>query len=63
MLENLLSALALMLIIEGILPFLFPDKWRQTFIKLVQMEDGQIRFFGLTAMIIGLVLLLIITGN
>ena len=55
--DLLLGALALMLIIEGVLPFLAPSLWRDTFRRITQMSDGQIRFFGLTSMLIGLLLL------
>ena len=54
---TLLMAFALMLVIEGLLPFLAPNAWRETFRRLMQLSDGQIRFFGLTSMIIGLGLL------
>ena len=53
----LLTALALMLIIEGVLPFLVPALWRETFRRLTEMSDGQIRFVGLTSMLAGLLLL------
>ncbi|HEX6005268.1 MAG TPA: DUF2065 domain-containing protein [Burkholderiales bacterium] len=56
----LLTALALMLVIEGVLPFLLPALWRQTFRKLTEMSDGQIRFIGLTSMLAGLLLLFIV---
>ena len=56
---TLLLAIALMLVVEGLLPFLAPKVWRETFLRLMQLTDGQIRFFGLTSMIIGLILLLI----
>jgi hypothetical protein len=56
---TLLMALALMLVIEGLLPFLAPKLWRDTFRRLMLLTDGQIRFFGLTSMIAGLVLLLV----
>ena len=56
---TLLMALALMLVIEGLLPFLAPKLWRETFQRLMQLSDGQIRFFGLTSMIAGLLLLYI----
>jgi hypothetical protein len=59
MATTLLMALALMLVIEGVLPFLAPKLWRETFQRLMQLSDGQIRFFGLTSMIAGLVLLYI----
>jgi len=53
----LLTAFALMLIIEGVLPFLLPAIWRETFKRLTEMSDGQIRFIGLTSMLVGLLLL------
>ena len=53
-----LMALALMLILEGLLPFLAPNLWRDTFRKITQMSDGQIRFVGLSSMLVGLLLLL-----
>ena len=53
-----LMALALMLILEGLLPFLAPNLWRDTFRKITQMSDGQIRFVGLSSMLLGLLLLL-----
>jgi hypothetical protein len=56
---TLLMAFALMLVIEGLFPFLAPSAWRETFRRLMQLTDGQIRFFGLTAMLAGLLLLLI----
>jgi len=52
-----LMAFALMLVIEGLLPFLAPSVWRETFRRITQMSDGQIRFFGLTSMLAGLLLL------
>ena len=52
-----LIGLALMLVIEGIMPFLFPAQWRDTFRRLVQLTDGQIRFVGMTSMLAGLLLL------
>ncbi len=56
---TLLMAFALMLVIEGLFPFLAPSAWRETFRRLMQLSDGQIRFFGLSSMIAGLILLLI----
>ena len=53
-----LMALALMLILEGVLPFLAPNLWRDAFRRITQMSDGQIRFVGLSSMIVGLLLLL-----
>jgi hypothetical protein len=55
--NSLLAALALMLVLEGILPFLAPTLWRETFRKMTEMSDGQLRFVGLTSMLGGLLLL------
>ena len=52
-----LMAFALMLILEGLFPFVSPGRWRETFRKITQMTDGQIRFVGLSSMIVGLLLL------
>ena len=46
-----------MLVLEGLFPFLSPGGWRQMFMKLMQLRDGQLRFFGLTAIVIGLLTL------
>ena len=54
-----LAALALMLVIEGVLPFTAPRIWRETFRTLIQMTDGQIRFAGLASMLIGVAILFI----
>ena len=58
MATTFLMAFALMLVIEGILPFLFPTQWRETFRRIIQFSDGQIRVIGLTSMLAGLLLLL-----
>jgi hypothetical protein len=58
--NTLLTAVALMLVIEGVLPFLVPALWRETFRRLTEMSDGQIRFIGLTSMLAGLLLLYIV---
>ncbi|MFZ2541360.1 MAG: DUF2065 domain-containing protein [Gallionella sp.] len=57
MLEYWLLGLAMMLVIEGMLPFLLPELWRETFRKLVTLSDGQLRFIGVTAMLSGIILL------
>jgi uncharacterized protein YjeT (DUF2065 family) len=58
--DTFLMAIALMLVLEGILPFVSPNAWRETFQKLLQLEDGQIRFIGLSAMLVGLIILYLI---
>jgi uncharacterized protein YjeT (DUF2065 family) len=52
-----LMAIALMLVIEGVLPFLLPKLWRETFRRITEFADGQIRFFGLSSMLVGLLML------
>ena len=54
---TLWAALALMLVLEGLLPFLAPGTWRQTFQRLLLLRDGQLRFFGLFSIAIGAALL------
>jgi uncharacterized protein YjeT (DUF2065 family) len=53
----LLLAFGLMLVLEGILPLLAPQMWRQTFQRMISMNDGQLRFVGLASMLGGLLLL------
>ena len=48
------AAVALMLVLEGLFPFLSPGGWRRTFMKLLQLRDGQLRFFGLVSILLGL---------
>lgn len=55
--DLLLGALALMLVVEGLLPFLSPRLWREVFSRVLAMSDGQIRFIGLSSMLSGLLLL------
>ena len=60
MAESLWIAFALLLILEGLLPFLAPRLWRETFQKLIALTDGQLRFIGLLAIGFGLVSLLVL---
>jgi uncharacterized protein YjeT (DUF2065 family) len=55
--QTLLLALGLMLILEGLMPMLSPLRWRRLFEQLLQLQDGQIRFFGLFMVIAGCMLL------
>jgi uncharacterized protein len=56
--DSLWPAFALLLIVEGILPFAAPRIWRETFRKLIEMSDGQLRFIGLVSMALGVVSLI-----
>ncbi|MCU0841959.1 MAG: DUF2065 domain-containing protein [Thiobacillaceae bacterium] len=57
--EIFLPALALMLVMEGVLPFLAPAAWREAFSRMIQFTDGQLRFMGLASMLAGLIILLL----
>ncbi len=57
--EVLVPALALMLVIEGLFPLLSPSGWRDAFLRLTRLKDGQIRFMGLVSMAAGLLLLIL----
>jgi uncharacterized protein YjeT (DUF2065 family) len=59
MTDTLFAAFALMLIIEGALPFIAPAAWRDTFRRLIQFTDGQLRFIGLALMLAGIVSLMV----
>ena len=54
-----LSAVALMLVAEGLLPFLSPPSWRRIFERALKMSDGQIRFLGLVSVVCGLAMLVL----
>ena len=56
MLATFALALALMLVIEGILPLVAPSLWRDMFRRVTELKDGQLRFFGLVSILIGLAL-------
>ncbi len=55
--DLLFGAFALMLVVEGLLPFISPAQWRRVFERATQLSDGQIRFIGLSSMLAGLVML------
>ena len=54
------GALALMLVLEGLYPFISPAGWRKLFSQILQLGDGQIRFFGLCSIGLGLLLMWLI---
>ena len=58
--DKWLAALALLLIMEGLMPFLNPRAWRQLFARLLAMSDGQLRFLGLASLVCGALLLLLL---
>jgi uncharacterized protein YjeT (DUF2065 family) len=56
---NWLLAIGLMLLIEGLLPFAAPRVWREAFRRVTELADGQLRFMGLTSIIIGVALIMV----
>lgn len=57
--RTLLVALALVFVFEGLLPLLSPGRWRRLFEQVLRLQDGQIRFFGLGSVLLGLLILLL----
>ena len=57
--DELVRAIALVLIIEGMLPFLSPDGWRQAMIQAGKLPDKTLRTIGLVSMVLGVVVLYI----
>jgi uncharacterized protein YjeT (DUF2065 family) len=55
--QEILTAVALVLVIEGMLPFVGPGRYRQLVAQIARLGDNQLRTFGLTSMIAGLLLL------
>jgi uncharacterized protein YjeT (DUF2065 family) len=52
--DSLLAAFALVLVVEGLLPLAAPRLWRESFRKLIELTDGQLRFIGLASIAAGL---------
>jgi len=55
----LLIAIGLFFLLEGILPLMFPSLWKETFKKVTEFNNGQIRFFGFFSVLLGIMLILI----
>jgi uncharacterized protein YjeT (DUF2065 family) len=51
--DSLLAAFALVLVVEGLLPLVAPRFWRESFRKLIDLADGQLRFIGLVSIVLG----------
>jgi uncharacterized protein YjeT (DUF2065 family) len=60
LIQYLLVAFCLMLIMEGMLPFLYPQKWRKLVAQLAQISDRHMRLLGLASMLLGLILLFLV---
>lgn len=59
MTTTLLMAFGLMLVLEGVMPLLAPKAWRDTFKRMVELNDGQLRFVGIISMAAGLLFILL----
>lgn len=57
---DLFAGLAFYLILEGLFPFIMPDGWRRGIAAIAQLDDKQLRSFGLVVVISGLVLLFVV---
>ena len=57
LIHSLWLATALLLVMEGIMPFLSPQSFRQTLARMMSMTDKQLRTMGLVSMVLGLLLL------
>jgi len=54
--EALWIALGLVLVLEGLLPLISPSGWRRVFTQMLGLRDGQLRFFGLLSVALGLLI-------
>lgn len=54
---TLLTALGLVLVLEGLMPLIAPKSWRETFKRMIALNDGQLRFVGLISLLGGLLLI------
>ena len=61
MTDILLAGLALMLVLEGLMPLVAPRAWRETFRRAMELSDGQLRFVGLASIVIGMMMLYTVT--
>jgi uncharacterized protein len=61
--NDLLTGLALYLVLEGVLPFLSPDAWRRSMSLMAGLPGRQLRIFGLVSMLAGVALLVLVRGG
>lgn len=54
---SLFTAVGLMLVLEGLMPLLLPQAWREAFQRLMAFNDGQLRFVGMLSVLVGLLLI------
>lgn len=58
--QELAQAVCLVLIIEGVLPFLYPSRWRRLVVSLSMVSDSQLRLVGLISMLVGVLVLFLV---
>ena len=56
MITNFLTALCLLLVLEGLLPLIAPKVWRENFKRVLALKDGQLRFMGLVSIMSGIII-------
>jgi uncharacterized protein len=56
---TLLLAFGLMLVLEGVLPLVAPQAWKETFKRMIELKDGQLRFVGIFSMTVGIIIMFI----
>lgn len=59
--QHLWIAISLVLVIEGILPFLYPERWRRLVAQMAMIDNRSMRIIGLISMLCGIGLLLLVT--
>lgn len=57
-----LMAIGLMLVLDGLMPLLMPRAWRETFKRMIEFKDGQLRFVGLISVVSGLLLVFLLSS-
>jgi uncharacterized protein len=58
--SDLLAALALLFVFEGLMPFVNPEGMRKVFLLAAQLDNQTLRFIGITSMLIGVILLYLV---
>jgi uncharacterized protein YjeT (DUF2065 family) len=61
LLDALWGALALLLVLEGLLPLCSPQSWRRAFERALQLKDGQLRFIGMLSVLAGLLIAVLLS--
>jgi len=61
--QDLWAALALVLVIEGVLPFISPNGMRNAWRQMAEMDDKSLRIAGLVSMIVGLIILAMVRSG